>query len=49
MRYLIDSYAWIEYLEGTREGEKVKNLIEDSQNESITNVLNVAELSNYFQ
>ena len=27
MRYLIDTSAWIEYLEGSKEGEKVNNLL----------------------
>lgn len=49
MKYLIDSYAWIEYFEGSDEGEKAKNIIENPQNEIITNILNIAELSNYFK
>ena len=49
MKYIVDSYAWIEYFEGTNEGEKVKNFVENTENEIITNILNIAELSNYFK
>jgi len=31
MKYVIDSYAWIEYFMGTRMGETVKSLIENSE------------------
>lgn len=27
MRYIIDSYAWVEYLEGSKLGEKVREII----------------------
>ncbi len=43
MRYLVDSSAWIEYLEGSKSGEKVSNFI-DSQNEVYTTSLNIAEV-----
>jgi len=29
MKYITDSYAWIEYLMGTKAGEKTKPIIED--------------------
>jgi len=28
MKYIIDSYAWIEYFMGTKAGEKAKPIIE---------------------
>jgi predicted nucleic acid-binding protein len=43
MKYLIDSYAWIEYFMGTKTGEKVKTIIE-SQEEKITPTICVAEI-----
>ena len=49
MKYVIDSYAWIEYFEGSYIGEEVKEIVENSENEIITNILNVSELSNYFE
>lgn len=49
MKYVIDSYAWIEYFEGSHEGDKVKELVENSDNEIVTNILNISEISKYFE
>jgi hypothetical protein len=43
MKYLIDSYAWIEYFMGTEAGEKAKPIIE-SQHEKITPTMCLAEV-----
>ncbi|MEM3026561.1 MAG: type II toxin-antitoxin system VapC family toxin [Thermoproteota archaeon] len=43
MRYLIDSYAWIEYFMGTKAGEKAKTIIE-SLDEKITPAICLAEV-----
>ena len=43
MKYVIDSYAWIEYFMGTKAGEKVKDLIENSE-EKITPSICLAEV-----
>jgi predicted nucleic acid-binding protein len=43
MKYVIDSYAWIEYFMGTKTGEKVKPIIE-SQEEKITPTICIAEI-----
>lgn len=43
MKYLIDSYAWLEYFMGTGAGEKVKPLIE-SLDEKITPTICLAEV-----
>jgi len=43
MKYIIDSYAWIEYFMGTRAGEKAKPIIE-SQEEKITPTICLAEV-----
>lgn len=43
MRYVIDSYAWLEYFMGTKTGEKVKALIE-GQEEKITPTVCLAEV-----
>ena len=43
MKYVIDSYAWIEYFMGTKTGEKAKSLIENSE-EKITPTICVAEV-----
>ncbi len=49
MKYVIDSYSWIDYLEGCKEGQKVKEIIENNDNEIITNILNVSELASFFK
>lgn len=43
MRYVIDSYAWIEYFMGTKTGENVKTIIENSE-EKITPSICLAEV-----
>ena len=48
MIYLIDSWAWIEYLVGTSFGEKAKTIIENTNNEIITCSITVAEIASIF-
>jgi len=43
MRYLIDSYAWIEYFMGTEAGEKVKPIVEGLE-EKMTPTICLAEV-----
>jgi predicted nucleic acid-binding protein len=43
MRYIIDSYAWIEYFMGTKAGEKAKPIIENLE-EKITPTICLAEV-----
>ena len=43
-RYIIDSSAWIEYLEGTKQGLAVKEIIENTANEIYTPAIIVAEV-----
>jgi predicted nucleic acid-binding protein len=43
MKYVIDSYAWIEYFMGTKAGEKAKPIIESSE-EKITPTICLAEV-----
>lgn len=43
MKYIIDSYAWIEYFMGTKSGEKVKPIIEGLE-EKITPTICLAEV-----
>lgn len=42
-KFLLDSYAWIEYFDGSTAGKKVKELIEE--NECYTSSLSVAEVT----
>ncbi len=43
MKYVIDSYAWIEYFMGTQAGEKIKSIIDSSQ-EKITPTICLTEV-----
>jgi len=42
-RHVIDSYAWIEYLDGTESGRKVRDLVERN-GEIFTSALTIAEV-----
>jgi len=44
MRYIVDSYAWLEYFMGTVAGEKVKKIIDSSADEKLTPTICVAEI-----
>ncbi len=46
MRYLIDSSAWIEYLNGSGQGEEINKLLE-GDNEILVLSLNIAEVISY--
>ena len=43
-RYVVDSWAWIEYLEGSLLGEKVRERLADDGNEILTHVVSLAEI-----
>ena len=45
---LFDAYAWIEYLEGSKEGEMARDFLEDQETEVYTSTLTIAELSDAF-
>jgi len=47
-KFVIDSYAWIEYLEGTADGEKVRKIIENRENEIYTCSVTLAEIVSKF-
>jgi len=42
--YVIDAYAWIEYLIGSKAGEKVKSVLEGEDNEIYTCAVTLAEV-----
>jgi predicted nucleic acid-binding protein len=44
MRYVIDSYAWLEYFMGTAAGEKAKKIIDSSEDEKLTPTICMAEI-----
>jgi predicted nucleic acid-binding protein len=43
-RYVVDAYAWIEYLIGSKAGENVKSVLEEENNEIYTCAITVAEV-----
>mgnify|MGYP001561052698 FL=1 len=47
-KFVVDAYSWVEYFNGTKSGEKVKGIVENSSNLIYTNVITIAELSSYF-
>jgi len=44
MRYVIDSYAWLEYFTGTSAGEKVRDILDSTAHERLTPSICVAEV-----
>lgn len=44
MRYVIDSYAWLEYFMGTEAGRKVKQIIDSEADEKLTPSICLAEI-----
>ena len=47
-RFVVDAYAWIEYLEGSEKGKKVSILIENELNDVFTSSSTVAEIVSKF-
>jgi PIN domain nuclease of toxin-antitoxin system len=43
MRYIMDSYAWLEYFMGTEAGRKVKQIIDAQADEKLTPSICLAE------
>jgi len=44
MRYIVDSYAWLEYFMGTVVGEKVRKTVDSSADEKLTPTICLAEI-----
>jgi predicted nucleic acid-binding protein len=44
MRYIMDSYAWIEYFMGTEAGQKVRKIIDSEADEKLTPSICLAEI-----
>lgn len=43
-KFVIDAYAWIEYLDGSEKGKKVTELLENKDNEFFTSSATIAEV-----
>ena len=47
--FVIDAYAWIEYFDGTKKGEIVKEIIENENIKILTNIVTIAEISSHYK
>lgn len=47
MLYLIDTHAWIEYFLGSENGDKVRDLLIDGDNEFVTAECSLAEIKSW--
>ena len=45
MKYVIDSFSWIEYLIASSKGAKIKEIIESESNEIYTSIISIAEIA----
>ena len=45
-KFVIDAYAWLEYLDGSEKGREVLGIIEENTNEIFTSSATVAEIVN---
>ncbi len=43
-RFVVDAFAWVEYLGATSLGAKVRDIVEDEENEIFTAALSVSEV-----
>ena len=44
-KFIVDSFAWIEYLTATERGNNVRSFVENENNEIFTHILSIAEIS----
>lgn len=47
-KFVIDAYAWIEYLDGSEKGKKVTGVVENNLNEIFTSSATIAEIVSKF-
>ena len=45
MKFVFDTFAWIEYFNGTESGKKVSEIIESEENDIFSSVITIAEVS----
>lgn len=46
--FIVDAYAWVEYLDGSPRGEKVRAIIEDERSRVYTCAVTIAEVVSKF-
>jgi predicted nucleic acid-binding protein len=49
MKIVLDTSSWIDYFKGNDAGNKVKEYIENTNDEIITNILSLSELFSFFK
>lgn len=47
-RLVVDAWAWIEYLDGSKRGERVREFLEDDGNDLFCTAISVAEVVSKF-
>ena len=45
MKFVFDTFAWIEYFNGSESGKKVSEIIESEENDIFSSVIAIAEVS----
>ncbi len=43
-KFVVDSWAWVEYLKGSERGELVKKMLEDEDNNCFTSLIVISEV-----
>ena len=49
MKYVVDSYAWIEYFKESKEGIGFGKIIDDVENEIFSSIITIAEVCSVFK
>ena len=44
MKVVFDTFAWIEYFNGSKAGEKVKQILESQENEIFSSIITISEV-----
>ena len=45
MKFVLDTFAWIEYFNGSESGKKVDEIIESEENEIFSSIITIAEVA----
>lgn len=45
MKFVLDTFAWIEYFNGSESGKKVSEIIESEENDIFSSIITIAEVS----
>jgi predicted nucleic acid-binding protein len=49
MKYVMDSFAWIEYFLGSEKGFKIKKIVESHSDELFTSKVSIAEICSFLK